>query len=446
MDVFEEYLHRQVAGPEPTPFLAALWLHTNHVPHPAMPEWFNAYADAHGRPAGDYLGTISQMDVQIGRLREMLRREQISTNTMIWLAADNGAHLGGSDRDVNAASNGLRQCKGSLFEGGIRVGGILEWPARIHRHMETSVPAYTNDYLPTILDVLGVPHEHPEWATDGISLLPLIEGTMTRRPADSPLVFLLNKQAAVIDNEWKILEQPADGQCKMEEPYASMPLADLAGPFLFQLEQDPSETVDVSRAFGNSPRFTSMAAAMEQFKASVDASAKHESLCEDPSGGHHGPSPPPAMPPRPPTCTSRCFYLELAGGSCLTVSELKKRATVQIGPCNGGSAWQESAQQKRAGMVENAAQEIQGNSCIKLDAKDAKGSVSCEAGVAEVVVGSCDKVNKPPTNGFVLHAQDSSTAQLMSMECDGMCLADLGARGVGLAVCSSATRFAYVEA
>ena len=152
------------------------------------------------------------------------------------------------------------------------------------------------------------------------------------------------------------------------------------------------------------------------------------------------------MPPRPPTCTSRCFYLELAGGSCLTVSELKKRATVQIGPCNGGSAWQESAQQKRAGMVENAAQEIQGNSCIKLDAKDAKGSVSCEAGVAEVVVGSCDKVNKPPTNGFVLHAQDSSTAQLMSMECGGMCLADLGARGVGLAACSSATRFAYVQA
>ena len=72
--------------------------------------------------------------------------------------------------------------------------------------------------------------------------------------------------------------------------------------------------------------------------------------------------------------------------------------------------------------------------------------VDVDAGVAEVVVGSCDKVNKPPTNGFVLHAQDASTAQLMSMECGGMCLADLGARGVGLAACSSATRFAYVGA
>ena len=42
-------------------------------------------------------------------------------------------------------------------EGGIRVAGLLEWPARIRARRETDVPAYVNDYLPTFLDVAGIP-------------------------------------------------------------------------------------------------------------------------------------------------------------------------------------------------------------------------------------------------------------------------------------------------
>lgn len=47
-----------------------------------MPEWYHAYTDAAGNPAGDYLGTISQMDVQIGRLRDMLRQYNVANNTV----------------------------------------------------------------------------------------------------------------------------------------------------------------------------------------------------------------------------------------------------------------------------------------------------------------------------------------------------------------------------
>ena len=47
-----------------------------------MPEWYHAYVDAAGQPAGDYLGTISQMDAQIGRLRAMLRQYNVANNTV----------------------------------------------------------------------------------------------------------------------------------------------------------------------------------------------------------------------------------------------------------------------------------------------------------------------------------------------------------------------------
>ena len=96
------------------------------------------------------------MDVQVGRLRQLLEDRNLAEDTMLWYTADNGPHCGAmghgsglisaardrSSRPEFAATNGLRQCKGSLYEGGIREPGILQWPAVIKRHAETWHPAY----------------------------------------------------------------------------------------------------------------------------------------------------------------------------------------------------------------------------------------------------------------------------------------------------------------
>ena len=88
MDVFQEFLSRKAGGPEQQPFLAALQLHTNHLPHPALPQYYHAYNDSFGDWAGDYLGTLTQMDVQIGRLRTMLRDQGVANDTMLWYTAE----------------------------------------------------------------------------------------------------------------------------------------------------------------------------------------------------------------------------------------------------------------------------------------------------------------------------------------------------------------------
>jgi arylsulfatase A-like enzyme len=201
-------------------------MHTHTHTHIQMhmdnrPEFYHNYTDAFGDPAGDYLGTITQMDVQIGRLRRMLRDRGVANNTMLWYTADNGPNPRSGpnylQRDRNkvqglSATNGLRQCKASLYEGGIREPGLLEWPAMIRKNARTWHPAYVSDYMPTILEILGVPHEHPDWAKDGISLVPLIKrlsagaaNDTSTRPVANPLVFKLGKQLAIIDNDWKIL-------------------------------------------------------------------------------------------------------------------------------------------------------------------------------------------------------------------------------------------------
>lgn len=77
VDKFEEYLARKTSGDEEAPFMAHLWFHTNHMEHPSLPEYYYAYNDTMGNPAGDYLGTITQMDVQIGRVRELLKKYKV---------------------------------------------------------------------------------------------------------------------------------------------------------------------------------------------------------------------------------------------------------------------------------------------------------------------------------------------------------------------------------
>jgi hypothetical protein len=85
IDSFDAFLNRSVVTKsQPPPFLAVLWLHTIHMPRGAMPQFFHAYKDAFGDPAGDYLGSITQMDVQVGRLRNLLQERGLAQDTMLW--------------------------------------------------------------------------------------------------------------------------------------------------------------------------------------------------------------------------------------------------------------------------------------------------------------------------------------------------------------------------
>merc|ERR1719476_1297570 len=137
------------------------------------------------------------MDTAIGRLVDMLQTYACADTTMIWFSPDNGAHTSGRPSGQNSATNGLRQCKASLFEGGIRVPGFIHWPEVITKHVVTNHAAVTSDFLPTVLDLLGVKHPHPTWHMDGMSLLPLLRDDLSASsPRTKGIGFHLNAQEA----------------------------------------------------------------------------------------------------------------------------------------------------------------------------------------------------------------------------------------------------------
>ncbi len=160
------FIDRAAAGKKP--FLAVVWFGSPHEPHRALP------ADKAQAGGSDYYGEIVAVDRAMGRLRKELRKSGLADNTIVWFTSDNGALGPGS-------TGGLRGKKGSVWEGGIRVPGLVEWPARI-RPATTSIPAVSSDIYPTIVELLGL--TSPGWIEpiDGISLVPLFDGKMTERP------------------------------------------------------------------------------------------------------------------------------------------------------------------------------------------------------------------------------------------------------------------------
>jgi len=166
------------------PFLAIVWFHTPHSPVVAGKDYLEMYPDLDPNQQ-HYYGTITAMDEQIGRLRHELEELQIDRNTMIWFTSDNGpAARGGGPGDAKGGrqqgeTGGFRERKGSLYEGGIRVPGILVWPEKIAQHRETDFPAVTSDYFPTIIDLLGIRLENQP-LMDGASLRGIIESDTVR--------------------------------------------------------------------------------------------------------------------------------------------------------------------------------------------------------------------------------------------------------------------------
>jgi arylsulfatase A-like enzyme len=184
------------------PFFAVLWFHTPHKPM-VDPDGVS------GLDSSDALkDSIEDMDTALGRLRDELTRLGVRDNTMLWLTSDNGPENGDDSPNEVSTSRSIRsgrflQRKRSLYDGGLRVPGILEWPDVVTTGAVSAIPAVTSDYYPTILDYLqlSVPDQKP---LDGVSLRPVIEGTATAR--STPIGFKYGANRSWLNQRYKLID------------------------------------------------------------------------------------------------------------------------------------------------------------------------------------------------------------------------------------------------
>lgn len=209
------------------PFFTVIWFHTPHVPFIADDD-HRALYDEHSEAQQNFWGALTAMDEQIGRLRRELRRLGAADDTMLWFCSDNGARDRGPEfPGVNLP---YRSGKATLYEGGIRVIGMLEWPNEITEARQTDMACSTSDYLPTIFDYLGLDTGKARQPLDGISLRSAIDGRRHKR--GEPIGFWHRERAAWVEERYKLIMN-ADGDENAE---------------LYDLALDPGETRNLAEA------------------------------------------------------------------------------------------------------------------------------------------------------------------------------------------------------
>jgi len=180
------------------PFFTVIWYGSPHSPFIAANSDKTAFGDLN-KSSADHYGELVAMDRSIGTLRSGLKDLNIADNTLVWFCSDNG----GLPKITPETVGGLRGFKNTLYEGGLRVPAIMEWPEGIKEPRVTKYPACTMDILPTLTDIVGVPQQDSPVPLDGISLKPLLTRNIDRR--EQPIGFRHSGRTALIDNDIKLV-------------------------------------------------------------------------------------------------------------------------------------------------------------------------------------------------------------------------------------------------
>ena len=228
------------------PFFAVIWDGSPHDPFLASEKDRDNFKDLDNQSQHHY-GELVAFDRSLGVLRKTLKDLGLQNNTILWYCSDNGGL-----RNISPPSvGGLRGYKTTIWEGGLRVPAIIEWPKMIKPKV-TNYPASTMDIFPTIADILNLPDTDLLKPIDGITLKPIFKNNLSNR--DKRIPFRYKDQGALIDNNFKLVVTSIDKE-KFE---------------LYDLEKDFSETIDLSSQ--NPLIFNQMKTDYLKWSESIDSS------------------------------------------------------------------------------------------------------------------------------------------------------------------------------
>ena len=195
---------------------------------------------------GLYGDVVMEIDWSVGRIIEALQKNGVAENTLIIFTSDNGPWLNYGNHAGSAG--GLREGKGTSWEGGQRVPCIMQWPGHIPEGQVCNRMASTIDFLPTLAKITGAPL--PKAKIDGVNIISLMEGDQNANPREVFLYYYnSNCLEAVRKNQWKLVfphkSQTYEGFAPGNDGIPGKTGNIQVGSALFDLRRDPGERYDV---------------------------------------------------------------------------------------------------------------------------------------------------------------------------------------------------------
>lgn len=236
-DIFTDHAIEFIKRSDDRPFFLYLGTNCPHAPFEIGDEWVAPYLDmglneTHAR----IYGMVENIDMNVGRVLECLERNGIADDTIVVYTSDHGPCSSARHDGETRFNAGLRDIKGSIYNGGLQVPCFWRWPERFQADTAIDRVANPIDVMPTLLDAAGV--DLPEVKVDGTSLLPLMDGSVDADARPDREVFVqwhrgdtpeARRNACVITNQHKL--------CWPGEPFT---------PEVYDLVADPGETHDIS--------------------------------------------------------------------------------------------------------------------------------------------------------------------------------------------------------
>ena len=242
------------------PFFLYLPHYAPHIPLTAKPDKIAKYPKWDGTPHGRqenpyYAAMLESLDDAVGKVLDALDRNGLADKTIVIFTSDNGGLAIREGANTPPTINSpLREGKGWVYEGGLRVPLIVRWPGKIAPGVETT-PAWAADLPVTLAELCGASKAE---GLDGVSLA----GLLTKGQALEPRTLywhyphysnqLARPAGAIRDGDWKLAEFFENGRLE-----------------LFNLTRDASESNNL--ADKNPDKVKELAAKLTSWRASVDA-------------------------------------------------------------------------------------------------------------------------------------------------------------------------------
>jgi arylsulfatase A len=188
-------------------------------------------------PRVAFAAMIHLLDRQVGEIVAQLEELDLLDNTLVIFTSDNGSHQeGGADPDFFNSAGPFRGHKRDLYEGGIRVPMIAQWPGVVAAGSRTDHISAFWDVLPTVMEMAG---QKAPAGIDGLSFLPTLQGNKGQQKQHDYLYWEFHEgggRLAIRKDNWKAVRLNT-----LKNPKSPIQLYDIVS--------DPGERNDLSKSY-----------------------------------------------------------------------------------------------------------------------------------------------------------------------------------------------------
>ncbi len=205
------------------PFFLNLAYYSVHTPIEAEQDLIDYYKEKiqpdmkHRNPI--YAAMVHTMDRNVGRVLSKLKELKLSNDTVVFFISDNGGLTKKWDDKTVTSNYPLRSGKGSLYEGGIRVPTIVNWPGVTKPGAICDVPISTQDFFPTILEIIGAKNKDE---IDGESIVKLLKDPNNKFDREAlfwhyPHYYwpIASPSSVIRKGDWKLIEFYEDNHVEL---------------------------------------------------------------------------------------------------------------------------------------------------------------------------------------------------------------------------------------